>query len=66
MSEVEEKIDVVEINLFSYLYDIIRSKIHMWFFGRKIRKMSTESLIELLGELRCKCTCCGKNEQYNG
>ena len=62
VNEMEEGMVVVEVNLFRYLYDIVRSKIHMWFFGRKIRKMSTESLVELLGELECKCASCGKRE----
>jgi len=63
---MEEGIVVVEVNLFRYLYDCIRSKIYGWFFLLKCHTMSTEALIDLLGELECKCASCGKRELYEG
>ena len=59
---MSEENAVIEINVFRYLYDCIRSKIYIWLFGLKCRTMTTEALIDLLGELECKCASCGKRE----
>lgn len=63
---MEEGMVVVEINLFRYLYDCVCSKIRGWFRVLKYHTMSTEALIERLGELECKCASCGKRELYDG
>jgi len=57
---MEEGMVVVEVNLFRYLYDCIRAKIRGCYLTLKYRRMSTEELIERLGELECKCASCGK------